>query len=444
MKIAMLTNNYKPFVGGVPISVERQAQELVKLGHEVTVFAPEYGETAGNAKENGSVAETGERIIRFRTGHRCMENGMVYPKMFPKEILHTFECESFDLIHTHHPMFVGPVALYLGRKYHLPIVYTYHTRYEDYLHYLNFLKEDGRVPTIKKGILTLGKKVAVPNYMRWFTNQCDLVLAPTAGMQKRIRENGTRVPMAVFPTGLKDEFFQKCPQKATQIRQKYSPVQEYNEKRSEENSYLFCTTGRLEEEKNPRFLLKGIRKLKQSLDKPFRVLLIGDGSMRQELEQETIHLGIEQEVCFAGNVPNDEINSYMQACDLFLFSSKSETQGIVLAEALAAGLPVVAVDSSGVEDIVVNGVNGYRTADDVEDWVQKVGMALKNRQKMSGQAELTAAGYRASRLAEYEQLLYGQCVEETCRNCEEVMEYENETGGGENPSETILRLFKTS
>ena len=134
MKIAMLTNNYKPFLGGVPISAERQAKELVKLGHEVTVFAPEYDGELPEGEDHFD--ENGIRIFRYRTSARCMENGMVYPRLILKEITKVFEEESFDLIHTHHPMFVGMTALYLGRKYQLPVIYTYHTRYEDYLHYI--------------------------------------------------------------------------------------------------------------------------------------------------------------------------------------------------------------------------------------------------------------------------------------------------------------------
>ena len=111
MKIAMLTNNYRPFVGGVPISVERQARELIRLGHEVTVFAPSYGDT----EEADRAAK--ERIVRFHTQKRKMDNGMVYPGIVPVEILERFRREEFDCIHVHHPMFVGPCALYLGRKY---------------------------------------------------------------------------------------------------------------------------------------------------------------------------------------------------------------------------------------------------------------------------------------------------------------------------------------
>lgn len=143
MRIAMLTNNYRPFVGGVPISVERQAEELIKLGHQVTVFAPMYGETQ-EEREAVLAADVSapEQVVRYGTQKRKMDNGMVYPSFYPSEIMEAFERDEFDCIHVHHPMFVGPCALYLKRKYRLPLIYTYHTRYEDYLHYIPGLRVD--------------------------------------------------------------------------------------------------------------------------------------------------------------------------------------------------------------------------------------------------------------------------------------------------------------
>ena len=312
---------------------------------------------------------------------------MVYPRLILKEITKVFEEETFDLIYTHHPMFVGMTALYLGRKYQLPVIYTYHTGYEDYLHYIGFLKPEGKGRYLKQQLLKLGQNIIVPEFMRWFTNQCDLVLAPTAGMQKRIRENGTRTPIAVFPTGLEETFSLEHQEEARKIRKKYL---------GERDGYLFCTAGRLEEEKNPHFFLKGIRKLKEKTDGTFFwVLLIGNGSMTEELKVEAKELGIEEEIVFVGKVPNEQLNCYLQACEAFLFTSKSETQGIVLAEAFAAGLPIVAVEASG---------------EDADVWTDKILEMLKQREEMSRRAKVTASGYRSARLAVYEELLYRQCI----------------------------------
>ena len=358
MKIAMLTNNYRPFVGGVPISVERQAQELVKLGHQVTVFAPAYEsedkEQAESFREKilEEDKKAPERVIRYHSQKKKMENGMVYPGIYPAEIFKVFERERFDCIHVHHPMFVGPWALWLGKKYDIPVIYTYHTRYEDYLHYIPCFRINETSTIVKKKAVEWLQRNVIPSYMSWFCNKCDLVLAPSAGMRQMIRGYGVHTPTAVFPTGLDGSFFRK------------------NEKRSRE-----------------------IREQKA------------------ELKVRASILGIQDVVTFVGNVPNEQVRDYLAASDLFLFASKSETQGIVLAEAMAAGIPVTAVHATGADDIIEDGVNGFLTEEKEEMWAAKVTEALEpeTNSRMKRAALISAENYRSSRLAIYEEMLYNQC-----------------------------------
>ena len=436
MRIAMLTNNYIPFIGGVPISVERQAKELAKRGHRVTVFAPKYGQKE-DAKQ--TVSQIGEKdgnnidVIRYQTGTYKLENGMVCPKVIIREILQDFERKGFDCIHVHHPMFVGPVALYLGKKYDLPVIYTYHTKYEDYLHYLRPFRSMEKSKTMGREIFRLGKEKLVPKYITWFTNQCDLVLAPTTSMQEIITERGTRTSTVIFPTGLEDSFYIQDQKKAEMLRKEYLGGR----------THLFCTVSRLEKEKNPEFILRGIARLKEKMGNSFRVLFIGEGSMRNSLEQMTEGLGISEEVLFLGNIENEKIKNYIRACDLFLFASKSETQGIVLAEAFAAGSPVVAVQATGVEDIVVNGQNGYMTEEDIEEWTEKIIEALReeNYGKLKEQAQWDAVRFKASRLAVYEEQLYEQCVR---AKRERKSAYEDKADWTKHSGAFIYRIFKAS
>lgn len=407
MKIAMLTNNYRPFVGGVPVSVERQAQELVKLGHQVTVFAPMYEsdieEEAESFRERMMEEDkrSPERVIRYRSQKKKMDNGMVYPGIRPTEIFETFERERFDCIHVHHPMFVGPWALWLGRKYRTPVIYTYHTRYENYLHYIPCFRINEESTAVKRKAVEWIQKKVIPSYMRWFCDRCDLVLAPSAGMQQMIRRYGAEVPIAIFPTGLDGAFFRKDDVRSREIREKYG----------QGKKHLLVTVSRLEKEKNYGFLLRGIAELKREIGDDFHVLIIGDGSQKAELKVRASILGIQDMVTFAGNVPNDQVKDYLNASDLFLFASKSETQGIVLAEALAAGTPVVAVHAIGSDDIIEDGVNGYLTEEKEEAWAAKIIESLKeeNYGRLKRAALTSAENYRSSRLAIYEEMLYNQC-----------------------------------
>ena len=286
----------------------------------------------------------------------------------------------------------------------------------------------------RKKLIWFAKETVIPEYMKWFTNKCDLIFAPTPGMQNRIRENGTEVSMAVLPTGLDDSFYIEDEEKTKTIRRQYLG--------EEKNGHLFCSVSRLEEEKNPIFLLNGIRCLKEKLPFSFRVLLLGEGSMRKELEVLAEQMGLSDTVVFLGNISNEDVKQYLYASELFLFASKSETQGIVLEEAMAAGNPIVAVRASGVEDVVKNGINGYMTEEDVEIWSDKAAELIQSPdyRQVCMEARKTAESYRASRLAAHAETLYRQCMER-----KEEMRYEEHTKSGkEHSAASVFRLFKTS
>lgn len=401
MKIAMLTNNYRPFVGGVPISVERQAQELIRLGNQVTVFAPMYGESKEERERMLAEDEQApERVVRYRSQKKKMENGMVYPGIYPAEIIDVFSREHFDCIHVHHPMFVGPWGIWLGRKYGIPVIYTYHTRYEDYLHYIPLFRVRNDSLWIRKKAVELIRKKVIPRYMGWFADKCDLVLAPSAGMREVIRQYGVTTPVEVLPTGLEKTFFQKDKERSQEIRKRYGRGK----------NYLLVTVSRLEKEKNYGFLIRGIAEIRRKMGDDFHVLILGDGSQKSELKARAAILGVQDMITFVGSVPNEQVKDYLNAADLFLFASRSETQGIVLAEAMAAGCPVVAVHAVGVDDIVKDRSNGFLTDEKEEEWAERVVEALRkeNLGKMRKAALETAVDYCSSTLAIYEEMLYNQ------------------------------------
>lgn len=379
MRIAMFTNNYKPYVGGVPISIERLCGGLRELGHEVVVFAPDYG-----------MCGEEEQVVRYKTLYRKNNDGMMIGNCFDSKTEQRFLEEKFDVIHVHHPMICGYAALYLGRKYGIPVAYTYHTRYEEYLHYFklyNGMKRHGL-----DGMASYIKETLVPRYMALFANACDLVFAPTQMMKECLAGYGVRTETAVLPTGLMDESFTERKEAAEEIRARIKG----------EKTYLFCTVARLEKEKNLDFLLRGTAEVKKRIGDCFRLIVAGEGSERERLMELAVELGIQDNLFFSGKVPNEQIRDYLSASDVFLFASRSETQGIVLLEAMAAGTPVVAVKASGVVDIVKDGFNGYMTEADEEEWAEAVRKIVAHPQRFCEWKEhsvQTASAYRSSRVA---------------------------------------------
>ncbi len=412
MRIAMMTNNYKPFVGGVPISIERLADKLRILGNEVYIFAPSY---------DTEVEE--EYVIRYHSLKRKLRKEFIIPDIFDPMIEEKFKELSFDLIHVHHPMLIGYVAEHLGRKYNIPVVLTYHTRYEQYLHYLKpFERKKGYKQNSpvsetagKKLLISSGERlVAIHN--RRFINRCSMVFAPSLSMKQYLIEQDMISDIEVIPTGILEEEFEFDKERAAHIRKQLG----------DNSTHVFCTVSRLEKEKNIEFLLEGLKSFRDRRGDDFRLLIIGEGGRRQLLSERARSLGLEQNIIFCGNIPHAELRDYYHACDVFLFASTSETQGIVLLEAMAAGLPVVAVKASGVQDVIIDGKNGFMTKPEITQWADKLIQVIENkelRERMQKHALEEAKGYLASNIARKVQQHYQNILYD--RRLEQEYEYQN-------------------
>lgn len=379
MKIAMMTNNYKPFLAGVPISIERLSQGLRELGHEVTVFAPTYKQ---------QMVE--KDVVRYRTFTEGPAGGIAIPNVWDAQIEKVFEREQFDLIHVHHPMLIGKTAVSLSKQYGIPLVFTYHTRYEQYLHYMKPMQY------LKK---------AVPLYLKKFLTHCDHVFAPTQGMEDYLIQECGQLgdKVSVLPTGLQENSYHPDEIQRQSIRKRYC----------HRGEHLFISVSRLAEEKNIGFLLKSLAEYKRQAATPFKMLIVGDGPNREEYEKEVKRLQLEEEVVFAGKVANEELKNFYGAADLFLFASKTETQGIVILEAMAAGLPVIAVKAGGVEDLVYNGLNGFLVPEDTEPFARcMMDILTYNEKRMFLQAGAVkyAENFREEKIAALAAACYEQVL----------------------------------
>ena len=396
MRIAMMTNNYKPFVGGVPISIERLADSLRDLGHSVYVFAPDYK----------SPVDDDEYTFRFPTMKHKIAGAIPIPNLIYGYVKNAISTLDIDLIHVHHPVMIGNVATRIGKEFHIPVVFTYHTRYEQYLHYLTpfgYLQNKANQGNLLgESILDFAQRQVIQRYLNRFLEKCDMVFAPTESIQNYLKPFHIDTPISIAPTGLPPACFENHIE-ATAIRKKYL----------QKKQYLFCTVSRLAKEKNLSFLLRGVSAVKKQLGDVFNVLILGDGPEKENLIALSQTLKIEENVFFIGEVSNHKISAYHQACDLFLFSSKSETQGIVLLEAMAAYLPVFAIRATGVSDVVVNGENGVLSSDSITEWADNLISILKNPAvliKMRSSARTTALLYDEKSIANQILESYAYCT----------------------------------
>jgi glycosyltransferase involved in cell wall biosynthesis len=383
LRVAMFTNNYLPFIGGVPLSIDRLYRGLVQVGEAVKIFAPAYPQP-WNDPEDGSV-------VRCTALFNARLSGFPVANVFSRKIKMSFNAFECDLVHVHHPFWLGKKGMRLAKKRGLPVVFTYHTRLERYTHYLPFPG-------------TALKNLAAHLLIKRFANHCDAIITPTPSTEEYLRNLGVSALIETIPTGISMEDY-KCwtPRQVHALRSRYVATDEP----------LLISVSRMAKEKNLDFLIDGLAKVKELIRTPFKCLLVGDGPEKTRLEEKAAALGLDEEVIFTGNMPPRYVARCYLAADLFVFASTSETQGMVLIEAMAGGCPVVAVRASGVHDVVKDGHNGLMVAESTESWAKAVATLLTDRQRLSALSEnsrVFAEDYSEEKIAEKVLRLYRRVV----------------------------------
>ncbi len=376
-RVAMFTNNYLPFIGGVPISIDRLRRGLEDEGDRVLVVAPRYPDQAYH--DPGTVRVPA--LLRFGSGEFRMAN------LFLARIRRQVRAFRPDLIHVHHPFWLGSLGVWVARRLRIPAIYTYHTRLEHYAHY---------VPLPGLLFRNLISHVLV----RRFANRCDGIIVPTYSTEEYLRMIGVKSHIFIQPTGIEYERFSQVDEAA---------IVALKEKLGIGNETVFISVSRLAREKNIDFMIDSLHLLRQRSDHPFRLLILGQGPDRRRLQSRINELGLDTRITLVGAVSPDEMAIWYRLSDIFLFASKSETQGMVILEAMAAGLPVVAVRSSGIDDAVRQGHNGYKTPERPSLWIERVQKLLDNpelRQQLSGNALAFARDFSVRQCARNTREIY--------------------------------------
>jgi len=331
MNICMMTNTYLPHVGGVARSVSTFAEEYVKRKHDVLVVAPSF-DGKPLPKKAEAIVERVAAIQNF--------NGSDFSVRLPLATVLSPRIDEFeaDIVHAHHPFLLGDTALRIGTSKNVPIIFTHHTKYEDYTHYVPFAS-----PTLREFAINLSTH---------FANLCDGVIAPSESIAQLIASRGVQVPIKVVPTGIDVESFAQGNRE--RFRKKF---------RLRDDHFVVGHVGRLAPEKNLEYLAEAVALfLKETVDASF--LVVGCGPAEDLLKSIFQKHGVSDRLILAGKQTGPALAAAYRAMDVFAFASKSETQGMVLAEAMAAKLPVVALDASGVREVVRHRQNGYLLAED--------------------------------------------------------------------------------
>ena len=325
MNILMFTNTYLPHVGGVARSVSVFARDLVQLGLRVAVVAPHFqGE---ETQDHG-----GAQVMRVPAIQNF--NGSDFSVRLPIPFALSERIEAFnpDLIHSHHPFLLGDTAMRVARQRELPLIFTHHTMYEWYTHYVPF---DSR-----------GMKRFVINLSTQYANMCSAVVAPSQSIARLLGQRGVSSKIQIIPTGIDLGFFASGHGEA--MREKLGLGQQ---------TRIIGHVGRLAPEKNLVFLARAVGKaLNNTPDSVF--LLVGDGPGIKGIQDHFAGQGLSDRLLWLGKRSGQDLADAYAAMDLFAFASRTETQGLVLAEAMAASTPVVALDASGTREVVTDRENG--------------------------------------------------------------------------------------
>lgn len=375
MRIGMMADAYKPHISGITNYIELNKRYLEQAGHDVFVF------TFGNE----GYPDDEPHIIRS-PGLPLVDTG--YYLSFQHSRRAKKLLQTMDVVHVHHPFMSGRLALRYCRPLNIPIIFTNHTRYDIYAQtYLPGIPSE-----ISEGLLEA--------YMPGFCAAVDMVISPSPGMAGVLRRFKVTAPITIVPNGVELNRFYKTSGESQ--RQRYG---------LSAGDLLLVYTGRLAPEKNLPFLLKAFRGLREAVPNA-HLLLVGDGPERAKLEEQALDSGYGDSIHFAGRVSYEELPNYLAMCDIFVTASVSEVHPLSVIEAMAAGLPVMGIQSVGVGDTVQDGATGYLSSEDLSAFTAKLTRLCldeSTRRRMGQQARKESQRYdiqhtTAEMLKHYERL----------------------------------------
>lgn len=343
MKIGMMADTYKPYVSGITSYIDLNKRALEKLGHEVYVFT--FGDLDYKDDE--------PRVIRS-PGLPLADTGFYLSlryKTAAKKLLQTM-----DVVHVHHPFLSGRLAIAYCRPENIPIVFTNHTRFDLYA--------QARLPLMPEEV-SLGLLQA---YMPDFCESMDLVISPSEGMKKVLRQFGVEVHIEVVPNGADLTSFHNA---------RPLPRSDFG---FSDDDILLIYTGRIAPEKNLEFLIQAFAGVAEIIPNAY-LLIVGGGQKEhvEEVKPVPAEFGVEERVRFVGMVPYEKLPSYLAMCDIFATASVTEVHPFSVIEAMGTGLPIMGIDSPGVGDSVVDGESGLLAKEDIASYTAKLTYLCLNR-----------------------------------------------------------------
>lgn len=384
MNILFLSDVYFPRINGVSTSIHTLRQQLAAQGHHVHLLAPDY---YSPSEDESWITRVPSHYLMFDPEDRLMRYGKALA--MSADLRH----EDYDILHVHTPFAAHYLGLRLSRRLSIPCVETYHTFFEDYMHHY--------LPILPKPLL----RMLARRLSRSQCNAMDAVIAPSQPMLDALRSYGVKSHAEVIPTGLQEHSF--VPGDGPGFRRRYGIAPDRP---------VMLFVGRVAHEKNIGFLLRMALQVKHSRP-DILLVLAGEGPALEQLRKEARALGLQDNILFLGYLDRKtELNDCYRMADVFVFSSLTETQGLVLLEAMAQGVPVVAIAEMGTKSILFEGKGALIAPQDEQGFAERVLGLLANPEygralgeKAHGYALHWSASYMAERMMKfYRQVIASQ------------------------------------
>lgn len=389
MKIGIFTDTYNPTVSGVVTSINMIEQEMKKRGHEVYVFAPSKS-IQPNDNQSLYMLKSMPLLVARQYKNRLAA-------FYSRDIAKKIKEIGLDIVHTQSEFSVGLFGKIISRKFDIPFIHTYHTMWEDYLHYI--------IPV--KGTRNIYPKRFARTFSRTFARKAECIITPSKKTEKYLKYKCKikNKPIYIIPTGIDIEPFNSN----NFSKEDRDNLKEKLGIKKDEKVILFL--GRIGEEKSIDVIMENMPTIFKTI-KNAKFLIVGDGPSKEPLEEQAKSLNISDKVIFTGKVPWNEVPKYYNLGDVFVNASLTETQGLTFIEAMAAGIPIVAKYAPNLTEFITNNKNGILVKKNA-DFSKAIINVLTNKklsQKLATNGLETAKSYSVQEFGDKLEMLYTEII----------------------------------
>ncbi len=391
MKIGIFTDSYNPVISGVVTSINMLEQEMKKRGHEVYVFAPSKSTISPNENQNLYMLTSMPLLVARQYKHRLAT-------FYSREVAKKIKEIGIDVVHTQSEFSIGLFGKIISRKFNIPFIHTYHTMWEDYIHYI--------IPI--KGTRNIYPKRFARTISKNFVTKAECIITPSKKTEKYLKYKCKikNKPIYVVPTGIDTKPF---------ARENFTD--EDREKlraslgiKKDEKIILFL--GRIGEEKSIDVIMNNLPSFFENMPNS-KFLLVGDGPSKEPLQDLAKKLNISDKVIFTGKIPWVDVPKYYNISDVFVNASLTETQGLTFIEAMASKIPVVAKYAPNLSEFIESGKNGILVKHDSE-FSKAIMSVLTNdtlKEKIIENAYITAEQYSSEEFGDKLEMIYKEIIE---------------------------------